>query len=176
MALRRNRDQIQNDSIREQITQRGNYIAILNTIATLYAQLKQHLESGAKSAKMISQEIQIILCCLANYIPFKIKEEIFDYYATIANLVTDRYSNNEMLLLCLLCVGFSADGTLNACEPFFVSLTKLYWIVYRVFQRWFRTSWSKAYRNYWVCKNKMFRKTKGLWQLLSFTQSKSCHF
>ena len=75
---------------------------------------------------MISQEIQIILCCLANYIPFKIKEKIFDYYATIANLVTDRYSNNEILLLCLHCVGFSADGTLNVCEPFFVSLTKLY--------------------------------------------------
>ena len=75
---------------------------------------------------MISQEIQIILCCLANYIPFKIKEEIFDYYATIANLVTDRYSNNGILLLCFHCVGFCADGTLNVCETIFVSLIKLY--------------------------------------------------
>ena len=77
-----------------------NLIAITNSFAKF--DLKDHLENGAKNAKMTSWKIQNdIIACLVEFIRKKIKEDISEYYAIIAEEVTDRFSNKEILLLCL---------------------------------------------------------------------------
>ena len=56
---------------------------------------------------MTSWKIQNdILACLAELIRKRIKEDISEYYAIIADEVTDRFSNKEILLLCLRYVTF----------------------------------------------------------------------
>ena len=67
----------------------------------------EHLEKCAKNAKMVSWQIQNdIIECLSEFVQSKIKDEIPDYYAIIADEVTDRFSNKEILLLCLRYVRF----------------------------------------------------------------------
>ena len=59
-------------------------------------QREKHLEKGAKNAKMVSWQIQNdIIECLSEFVRSKIKVEIPDYYAIIANEVPDRLSNNK---------------------------------------------------------------------------------
>ena len=50
---------------------------------------------------MVSWQIQnVINECLSEFVRSKIKDEIPDYYAVIADEVTDRSPNKEILLLC----------------------------------------------------------------------------
>ena len=66
--------------------------------------LKNHLENGPKNAKMSSAKIQNeIIACIAIFVRMKIKDivEKMKYFSIIADEVTDRYSNKEILLLCL---------------------------------------------------------------------------
>ena len=66
--------------------------------------LKNRLENGPKIAKMCSAKIQNeIIACIAKLVRMKIKDivEKMKYFSIIADEVTDRYSNKEILLLCL---------------------------------------------------------------------------
>ena len=75
----------------ERAMQRGNFLAIINAFATLDAVLMEHLEKGAKNAKMVSWQIQNdIIECLSELFRSKIKDKIPDYYAIIADELTDR--------------------------------------------------------------------------------------
>ena len=60
---------------------------------------------------------------MSEFVRSKIKDGIPDYYAIIADEVTDRFSNKEInLLLCLRYVRFCANGKPYICETFFDSL------------------------------------------------------
>ena len=68
---------------------RGSFIAIINTFTKLDLIWKDHLENGAKNAKITSWKIQNdVIACLAEFIRRRIKDDISAYYAII-----DRFSN-----------------------------------------------------------------------------------
>ena len=82
--------------------QRGNFLEIINAFAILDAVLIEHLEKGAKNTKMVSWQIENdIFECLFEFVRSKIKDEIPDYYAIIADKVTDLFYNEDIVLLCL---------------------------------------------------------------------------
>ena len=79
----------------------GNFLAIVNTFAKFDTILKDHIEQGSRNAKMLSWNIQNdIISCSAEFVRDRIKEHISKstYYAIIADEVTERYSNKEVLL------------------------------------------------------------------------------
>ena len=81
--------------------QRGNFLEIINAFAILDAVLIEHLEKGAKNTKMVSWQIENdIFECLFELVRSKIKDEIPDYYAIIANEIIDGFSNKDSLTLC----------------------------------------------------------------------------
>ena len=58
----------------------------LNAFAALDAVLMEHLEKGAKNTKMVSWQIQNdIIECLSEFVRSKLKDEIPDYYAIVAD-------------------------------------------------------------------------------------------
>ena len=65
--------------------------------------LKKHLEEGSKNAKIITWKVQNdIISCTAQFVRGNIAELIdHRYYAIIADVVTDRHSSKEILLVCL---------------------------------------------------------------------------
>ena len=68
--------------------QRGNFLAIINLFSTFDDALKVHLENSTKNAKMVSWQIQNdIIKCLSESVWSKIKNEIPNYFAIIANEV-----------------------------------------------------------------------------------------
>ena len=107
----------------ERTMQRDNFLAIINAFATLDAVLMEHLEKGAKNAKTVSWQIQNdIIECLSEFVRSTIKDEIPDHYEIIADKVTGRFSNKEILLLCLRCVRFCTNEKRYIYETFFYSL------------------------------------------------------
>ena len=50
------------------------------------------------------------------------QDEIPDYYTIIADEITDRFSNKEIVLLCSYYIRFGANENLCICETFFDSL------------------------------------------------------
>ena len=101
---------VRKNSDTERTIQQGNLLAIINAFATLDAVLIEHLEKGAKNAKIASWQIQkYIIECLSEFVLSKIKDEIPDYYSIIADEATDRFSNKEILLLCLRYLRFRAN-------------------------------------------------------------------
>ena len=72
----------------ERTMQRGNFLAIINILATLDDILTGHLE---KSGKWKIQND--IIECLSKFVRLKINDEIRGYYTIIADEVTDRFSN-----------------------------------------------------------------------------------
>ena len=52
----------------------------------------------------------------------KIKDEVSDYYAIVVDEVIDRFSNKEILLLCLRYVRLCVNEKPYICETFFDSL------------------------------------------------------
>ena len=72
---------------------------------------------------MVSWQIQNdIIECLSEFVRSKIKDDIPDYYAIIADDVTDRFSKKEILLICLRYVRFCANEKPYICEAFLDSL------------------------------------------------------
>ena len=70
----------------------------------------EHLEKGAKNATMVSWQIQNdIIECLSEFVRSKIKDEIPEYYAIIADEGTDRFSNKDILLFCLRYIRFGVN-------------------------------------------------------------------
>ena len=78
----------------ERTLQRGNFLAIINAFPTL---LMEHLEKGSENANMVSWQTQNdIIECLSELVWSKIKNEIPDYYAIIADKFTDRFSTKKI--------------------------------------------------------------------------------
>ena len=103
-------------------TLRGNFHAVLNSLAMLDPTFTNHLKHGSKNSKMMSWKIQNeVIECLATFARSNIKAEMPDYFAVIADEVTDRFSNSEVLLLCLRNVTFHNEKP-KICETFFDSL------------------------------------------------------
>ena len=101
----------------------GNFLAIVNTFAKFDTILKDHIEQGSRNAKMLSWNIQNdIISCLAEFVRDRIKEHISKstYYAIIADEVTERYSNKEVLLICLRYLRY-INGEPRIYETFFDS-------------------------------------------------------
>ena len=99
VALRTHRDNLDHPLVRD-----INFIAILKGFANMDDTLKNHLENGPKNAKLCSAKIQNeIIACIAKFVQMKIKDivEKTKYFSIITDEVTDRYSNKEILLLCL---------------------------------------------------------------------------
>ena len=99
IVLRTHRDNLDDPFVRG-----SNFIAILKGFANMDDTLKNHLENGPKNAKMCSAKIQSeIIACIAKFVRMKIKDivEKTKYFSLIADEVIDRYSNKEILLLCL---------------------------------------------------------------------------
>ena len=87
---------------REQDSSNAAFLAFANALVTLGAVLMKHLEKGGKNAKMISWQIQnYVTECLSEFVRSKRKDEIPDYWAVIVDKVTGRFSDKEILLLCL---------------------------------------------------------------------------
>ena len=86
-----------------------SFLAIVNTFAKFDTILKDHIEQGSRDAKILSWNIQNdIINCLAEFVRDHIKDHTSEsaYYATIAvtiavDEVTEKYSNKEVLLICL---------------------------------------------------------------------------
>ena len=86
------------------------FLAITNAFAILDIVLMEYLEKSAQNAKTVSWQIQNhIVECLSEFLRSKKKNEILDYYAIIADEITDRFSNKEILLLYLRYVRFFAN-------------------------------------------------------------------
>ena len=99
IALRKHRDNLYDPFVRD-----SNFIAVLKGFANMDDTLKNHLENGPKNAKMCSAKIQNeIIACITKFVQMKIKDivEKMKYFSVIADELTDRYSNKEILLLCL---------------------------------------------------------------------------
>ena len=95
IAFRGHREQSNySESYHKKRVNRGSFIAIINTFTKLDLIWKDHLENGAKNAKITSWKIQNdVIACLAEFIRRRIKDDISAYYAIIADEVTDRFSN-----------------------------------------------------------------------------------
>ena len=115
IALRGHRGQDSSNDVRkksdtERTMQRNNFFAITNAFAILDVVLMKYLEKSAQNAKTLSWQIQNhIVECLSKLLRSKKKNEILDYYAIIADEITDRFSNKEILLLYLRYVRFFAN-------------------------------------------------------------------
>ena len=74
--------------------------------------LQDHLNNGKRNAKMVSWKIQNdIIASIAEFLRERIREQINSTkcYAVIADEVTDRHANKEILLVCLRYVYFCND-------------------------------------------------------------------
>ena len=115
IALRGHRGQDSSNDVRkksdtERTMQRNNFFAITNAFAILDVVLMEYLENSAQNAKTVSWQIQNHIAeCLSEFLRSKKKNEILDYHAIIADEITDRFSNKEILLLYLRYVRFFAN-------------------------------------------------------------------
>ena len=82
---------------------KGNFLAILNLLASRDGQLAEHLKGSSKNATYTSKSTQNEII---NIIGQNIRKEILcglqkgkAFYSIIADEVTDRYSNQEVLCL-----------------------------------------------------------------------------
>ena len=92
------------DNSSELFSRDGNFLAIVKTLADIDPILKDHLETGSKNAQMTSWKIQNeIISCIAESVRTEIRNILKEckYYSVIADEVTDRFANKEILLLCI---------------------------------------------------------------------------
>ena len=85
-------------------TRGGNFYVVLHSFPMFDPKFRNHLKHGSKNSKMISWKIQneaIQNECLATFLRSNIKAEMSDYFAVIADEVTDQLSDSVVLLLCL---------------------------------------------------------------------------
>lgn len=100
IPLRGHRDDETNAS-----TNRGNFIAIVNLIAEHDSRLRTHLDTAARNAKGTSKTTQNdLIDVIKTHIQASIAEKIAGesrVFSIIADEVTDRHSNQEILCVCL---------------------------------------------------------------------------
>ena len=102
---------------------RGNFLAIINTFAKLDTILKNHMEQGSPNAKMLSWNIlKDVVSCLEESVRDRLKGDISEstYYKLIADEVTEKYSNKDLLLICLRYL-ISVNRERRTYETFFDS-------------------------------------------------------
>ena len=79
------------------------FLAIINTVSNFDTSLSNYIEQGSRNAEISSWDIQNdIISCFAEFVRDRVKEHISElmYDAIIADWVTERYSNKEVLLIC----------------------------------------------------------------------------
>lgn len=111
ISLRGHRD----DCTAELMSNRGNFIAILETKAKSDDVLRSHLETGNRNQRYTSKTIQndvidIIADVMREKLLLPLKQS--RHYSVIADEVTDSHSNQEIMSLCLRFV----DCTLDKAE------------------------------------------------------------
>ena len=86
--------------------------------------MKNRLENGPKNAKICSAKIQNeIIACIAKFARMKNLFDIVEktkYFSIIADEVTDRYSNKQILLLCLRCLSIDRKIGVPVIEETFL--------------------------------------------------------
>ena len=105
LALRGHRD----DGTADPFTNRGNFLAILNHTAKHDQILRAHLQNGKRNQQYTSKTLQnevigVTGNCLREKLVHSLvstKDTDSKYFSVIADEVTDRYSNQEVLSLCL---------------------------------------------------------------------------
>ena len=100
LAMRSHRD----DGTADPLTNRGNFLALLEHTAKRDPVLQEHLEKGQRNQRYVSKTIQndLILTiaeCLKEQRLLPLKETQF--YSIIADEVTDPHGNQEILSLCV---------------------------------------------------------------------------
>lgn len=84
---------------------KGNFLAVLNLMAEGDSVLKEHLDYGKKNAKYTSKTVQNeLIVIIGNYIRSQIAKSLSEadaVFSIIADEVTDRYANQEIMSLCL---------------------------------------------------------------------------
>ncbi|XP_056016929.1 52 kDa repressor of the inhibitor of the protein kinase-like [Ostrea edulis] len=99
IPLREHRDDTTSDS-----SNKGNFLAILQLLAKHDEQLWSHLQKAKKNALYTSKTIQNeVIQLIGNHITGKILKGLQGrvFYSIIADEVTDKYANKEVLVLCL---------------------------------------------------------------------------
>ena len=123
LPLRGHRDTKVNDVV-EGTGNTGNFLAIMELIAKYDPVVKEHLKNGQRNAKMLSWKTQNdIIANAALVIKNQIKDMIYSeqFYAVIGDEVTERFTNKEVLLVCLRYLT-SMDGEPKVEETFFQSV------------------------------------------------------
>ena len=95
----RHRDDSTSDS-----SNKGNFLAILQLLAKHDEHLCSHLQTAKKNALYTSKTIQNeVIQIIGNHITGKILKGLQGrgFYSIIADEVTDKYANKEVLVLCL---------------------------------------------------------------------------
>ena len=99
IPLRGHRDDSTSDS-----SNKGNFLAILQLLAKHDEHLCSHLQTAKKNALYTSKTIQNeVIQIIGNHITGKILKGLQGrgFYSIIADEVTDKYANKEVLVLCL---------------------------------------------------------------------------
>lgn len=117
LPLRGHRD----DSTADALTNRGNFLAILETMAKKDEILERHLQFGKKNQKYTSKTVQNEIISIASSM---IRRNLLEclqqskYYSVIADEVTDPHSNQEILSVCVRMVDFKNPETPEIKEVF----------------------------------------------------------
>ena len=103
----------------------GNFLAVLELLATRDDILRKHLENGKKNCRYTSKTIQNkIINVIADYLRNKTTRDLTEgkiskYFCLIANEVTDTTTNKEVLSLCLRFLSGNDDpSSVNISEVF----------------------------------------------------------
>ena len=106
IPLRGHREQDINyiDEIRQRPPNQGNFIAIIKAFAKYDEKLRNHFLTGPRNAQYLSPQIQNdIIGSISEFVRDRIRGTLNDhvYCSVIADEVTDRHGNKEIILVCL---------------------------------------------------------------------------
>ena len=113
----------QRDDRKSEVSNKGNFLAILKLVAAHDKVLQEHLKNASKNATGTSKRVQNELI---NIIGTHIRSQLFQtlrqdkaVFSIIADEVTDKYANQEVLTLCLRFVEMDdGDGLPHIQEHF----------------------------------------------------------
>ena len=109
----------------------GNFLAVLELLATRDDILRKHLENGKKNCSYTSKTIQNqIINVIADYLRDKITRDLTEgkiskYFSLIADEVTDTTTNKEVLSLCLRFLSGNDDPSSVNISKVFVDYVHL---------------------------------------------------
>ena len=91
------------DESRQRPPNQGNFIAIIKAFAKHDEILRNHFLAGPRSAQYLSPQIQNdIIGSISEFVRDRIRGTLkyHVYYSVIADEVTDRHANKEIILVC----------------------------------------------------------------------------